>query len=1111
MNQQTALLSLFPAALHDNIIEFSRHIAQIDADYLVFMARKALRFYDLMVEAGFYRSDKIILSDHSLDAAGDLFRGKRIAIIDDTLILGTTLSRIKNSIQKTGAAAVTTHVLFADKTFWSKDIIVPDYLGATLEHDAMLNFCNASVLALQSRSIPYLTDFPFFKRFRIAQGSLSAILNLFDWRCFCISNSRETLTDTAYYTLLPSDELRERVSRFLFGDGFSSVIEIMKVRAFVRHRGRYSWVRLVPIFTLAPVDAAQIGMTLSGLLDRLLADAPSKDSLLESFSSPVGAYRLVQYLLAMFIGRIYGYEAIEMTPGLARLSYDDQEAKRHFSPRFSREYVAIDRAIEKLAVDFGASGSDCLALTYVQAEIPKQDFDVSARDMEIYSGKDPAASASPARQDAGASNVLVELLNAFVRLHYEYELPARKEALKLKGDIHNASALDAPHRDRLHFGLPWSVLAQTLFPSGRRLTARRRDLLSLALDHVVDWGIAVPILANRANVIFRAYRHGEDAPFADQEIALVHDAVSGFLEGAGASDLGNIELEKLMVILIRIGASREFLEVITGLSGNDGVVRIGYYLHGAIPFFRGSNTYIADNRESWLSRYLVKRKVLFQKAGRITLGTRPDAAMLKPNSSSQARLLGLILGMLTHKGDDGRPFLASNGLIVLATCPGPKDVVGALVAEAKILAGWLSQTFKPAVRSSLNSQSYAPLIGHGRRGVGMVAINSARLKFNAAKTGRFDQLVLDTYTFLSKQANGAVVSEIWKSFWSGVSKWDNADQLKVFSPWIGQLGTYFLDVAIDIFTIRAAAVYAQNKPKRNRDADLFVLKSQIEDLEKVFAGEGAAESQRSKSLIRLLAACTGERPIDSPHVAVEFSMEQLARHSATLSSAADGAAEAVNCFGSVEPTTAFQVVLWYNIVDSRGSKSDLSGVALEGYKARVEMFKQSVAGELRTITRKAAEAGVILQASTGNLQSDDDEKHIFFARAHARGWALSTLERLSRVAQIHDVRFRAILIPANFTGDPPFRTEGTQEIFGRPFWEHFTRLKAGIRSIEDRLRGEGRSLPRSCVWLCDAENGGRWQKPDRPRLDLVHDGEVTTEVDDRQIVIACKGYWLGAG
>ena len=1100
LNKQSDLLRLFPPSLHDTIIEFWRHVASIDADYIVFMARKSLRLYDLFTESGFPRSDRIILSDHVIDFAPERFAGKRVALVDDTLILGTTLRKTVDALGVLGAAKVSVHVLFADGLYWNPRIVEPDYVGAVLSHDVLLNFCNASVVALQTRAIPYLTDFPLFRRFRVTAGDLDDMTSIPDWRAYAISGSRGSEQAASYYTLLPSDELRERFSDLVAGEN-SSPIEIVKMRLFVRHARSMSWLRIVPIVTLAAIQEHNVAVL--HLLGPLVHAGPSHDG------KAVAHVRLIQYYLSLVAGRIFTH-GFRQEKHRQAIELDVTDGARHFGPWFRQDLGRLATSASHLAEEFFAGRAQPLWRGFSPPAIPQHEYDASG-DVELRP-ETPAAGPPRGRSDAleaARESLLVELMQVFVNFYYQYELPAREETKRLGADVLTAPAHMTPHRDRLNYGLSWGALAAALFPKRKRLTARRRDLLSLALDHLVDWGIAVPILAQRNGVLFRAYRHGEDVAFSDQEIALIHDAVSGYLEGAKAEAIPKLQFEKLVVCLLRVGAAREFLNVVHGIHGNDGVVRIGYHLHGAVPFFRTANTYLADNKDSWVSTYVVSRGVLTPEPSKgLVLAKRPDAALIKLSAASDARGLGWLLGKLHGDPQLGENALTANDLIILATCAGPKDLTGALIAEARLLLNWIHAKLRPHANVALENGSYGVLVADGRSGFGMIALNSARLKYNAYVTDRFARVLEQGRRGLAELPEGTFIAQSWVGLWAGISKWEDKEQLRAFKPWIINLVQNFLDIAIDIFMVLAAAIYGQHKQEKLRSRDLQRLSRQVEEVVPVFELNTQVSDGHRRSITRLHQALSGELPIDKIDEAIDFSLKRLTLHGQRLQQTIGNAAEVLDNFGATGAEVGLPIILWFDIVDSNGRKGGLEGEVRDAYQRRVKAFRQGFADDLAAIVQRAKAAGALIHPSYGNLDHEDDETYVYCGTADAKQWAFVVLEALVQRARVNDVRFRSILAPTSFCGVEPYRNEGHPEVHGLIFHKAFSALKQKLRSQENEvLKGDDRVLRTSCLWLCEwsADTAGI---PATINFKPVHTYEAATNVDDIEMLTATVAGWV---
>ena len=170
----------------------------------------------------------------------------------------------------------------------------------------------------------------------------------------------------------------------------------------------------------------------------------------------------------------------------------------------------------------------------------------------------------------GQISLLADFAEIFRRIYDKRELPARKEARDLGPKILEKNQ-QTPNRDRLEMGVPWRLLVEWMGGlHGVKSSSKVTNIFSLLLDLCNDLGIAVPVTCVQDGVVFRGYRHGEDVKFSDGELALAFETARGFLHGNRRSKIPRLTLEKLLVFLIKVGASQGFLEPLYGASGAEG-------------------------------------------------------------------------------------------------------------------------------------------------------------------------------------------------------------------------------------------------------------------------------------------------------------------------------------------------------------------------------------------------------------------------------------------------------------------------------------------------------------------------------------------------------------
>src|SRR5436853_4861991 len=107
MKFREKILSLFEDDISAALLEFGKDLAKIDADIFVFLARKSLCLYDLLLKLGVPPVQRCVVSDRVLDMDLSPFKGRRVALIDDTLIVGTTVARTKRRLDDAGAIVQT--------------------------------------------------------------------------------------------------------------------------------------------------------------------------------------------------------------------------------------------------------------------------------------------------------------------------------------------------------------------------------------------------------------------------------------------------------------------------------------------------------------------------------------------------------------------------------------------------------------------------------------------------------------------------------------------------------------------------------------------------------------------------------------------------------------------------------------------------------------------------------------------------------------------------------------------------------------------------------------------------------------------------------------------
>lgn len=1047
------IFSFFESDHAAALIEYAKHIARIDTDFTIFMARKAARLHDLLRQAGCDMPSRSTMLHYVLEQDLERFRGKSVTLVDDTLILGSTLARAKIRLEQAGVSEVNTVVFAVDEDEWDDQLIHPNVLFKSFAHQELLSFCAAEVQALAAHSIPYLSDFPFFEPLRLSKLSLLSIQSLPFWETYPLTVETNTIYGVACYSILPESNRTEILGQ-RFGPNVAKLVDICKLRVYVSRnvRNRYS-ARIVPIATLRPIADDDVGGLFDSVVSSLERSASQKLEMIRiSLKSNMAQLRFVQYILSLAIGRAY-MEDISQFVNVNRVpEFSLYEAAKLFGPWLRSELGVCHSVLSGDEYD-GSNAANTLP-RFKPSDLPYSVASVSQTECEEFLLAAPNLSS-----DGTETRTLrTDLEAVFLSLHSQHEIPARQEVRQHGAAVFDLPADAVPHRDRLQFGFAWKTIVAALFKREKiKVTPMRSARLSLLLDMLIDNGVAVPFLCEREGVIFRAYRHGEDVPFANQEAALAYDIVAGFIEATQRETVPKQYLEKLLVSLIKVGVSRRFLVPIHNINGSvGGIVRVGYHLHGAVANFPSGNSALADDRDSWLSSYLVGGDVLRRSDKGYALGVRPEASTITSSAPAEAEQIGSLLGLLSSaKSDNGEIILSMNDLTVLATCTNAKDCALALVAELKIvLNGVHNLPAELKVSQSARKNQLTRFLNQHF----YTALHSARMKLAAYRNARVEVIFDRCSKYLASQPNGKFLERQWKIVWGPLVQSQAGPMDEAFRAWIDKLGEELRILAEGIFAMELALSSASFGDDTRASKAAF--KRTCEKISSYLADD-ALPSYESKLRERLVVVADSKELIEECNETYQFGLRRCKNRNAVGGALVHQVSNFAIEYGRNERKQSFMYCVWYDIINSTGQKSDLKGDALKQYRKRIEKFKDGISERLAVLKATARDSNVVLYPWSNTLTAKDDEKNVFISGPRCDKFVTQVSTIILNEAESHGVRIRIVSCDTAFAGAEAFKFESDADVHGEAFWEHGSRLRAELKSFEDSSQSQ-----MSYVWLC---------------------------------------------
>jgi hypothetical protein len=661
------------------------------------------------------------------------------------------------------------------------------------------------------------------------------------------------------------------------------------------------------------------------------------------------------------------------------------------------------------------------------------------------------------------------------------EIPAREEARReapLLGIRYLDPNLPMPHRDRLQKGVPWQMLVDWLTAlCGVEKSPQIMQTFSLLLDLCNDVGIAVPVTCVEAGVVYRGYRHGEDVKFSDGELALAYDVAEGFLESSGLSAIPRLTFEKLLVLLIKVGASRGFLEVLYGATGTDGVCKIGFDLKGARPLLSRGPRDRAE-RDLWLTDYLVQRRVVRappkanKRMGEYQLGERPQGNYVVSHAPDEAKNLGNIMGMLLRNARGRPPVVDEKALVLLTTCATPSQTAKALQVELAIFTDWFNTVGNRVlaeVRLS-DPKSVADTLNLLVRSRGHEALHSAREKFVGFKANRCAKIIEDAASSLA--SDPPLFRRLWHSYWRPLEQAKLSQELKTFGPLLDRAAALCWQLAACLCAAEIALRYHQFKRKSSgNDRQMTAAFSKLRRYRAEMRSADLAEPRRAARIAERFdeigvlnqtelrfdgggPACAkvpvtaGVGSAFDAQAALDYARQEIAVLGSEAGSLLDLIDQLFEGWGKQADRVDYSHMLYYDIVDSTATVAARQGQDTEDHRERCKHLEEYINRWFDRSIGEACQHQDEIYPVNGNKGSTNDCKHAFLRGVNARLWAEKIIGMLVLAADSFGMLVRIYLVPCMFAGSTVYRQGLDPEIKGRRFWEHWTRVAKKCAAFE---------------------------------------------------------------
>jgi TIR domain len=658
---QKIFLDQFEARWRSPLLEFGKRISESDADILVFMARKAACLYYCLGELKLTHTDAICTSDLALEGDLSWLKGKRVTLIDDTLITGTTLYLMSQKLKKAGVDSLNIMILCADKDNWCRDLVDPIKPYILTESYEVTNFSSQLVRAIGMLPRPYLIDFPLFEFIRLPGHSLDPVLSATGWEVDDVTSIIQKRTGASSITVTPSDHTVRSFDQRL-GWKCSEFAQLIKLRLYTKRtpqkkKGKYfHFCRVLPIVAFDPLAIDDLNR-IWDIFESNLGENATK--LGEILTNSKQRLRVLQYFCATNLFQIWMADIRKICgPDPIQFQIDSHQISFCFPPSVQNIIIEL---LQNTTI-------------YPLNGVPK-----------IFKNRLPNRPSFETESRFTAFDlpgIQAKLTEPFEMQFMQRELPARRLVKK-----YGKSAFDrTEYKDlinRLNQGISLPELRDSLSCLGD--TKYAKSFVSMFIDDAIDRGVAVPIIVDDGNYIYRAFRHGEDVKFTEIEERLICIMIKEFSCTLDQINFSKIIIEKLIVLLIKGGLSRGFIERWMGRLGDRKSAGVRFYLQGAVvqknmdngaPYHRSPYHY--EPGES-LTQLLKGRGSLSKTAGnKYKVSDTPPRPPTTTSHEADAKALGAAIGLALK---DIPTKQQEDELIIVSTCLDPIDVLSALAAD----------------------------------------------------------------------------------------------------------------------------------------------------------------------------------------------------------------------------------------------------------------------------------------------------------------------------------------------------------------------------------------------------------------------------------------------
>ena len=533
---QKKFLSQFDQPLRKHIINFCNTISSKEYDVYILLARKAACFIDTLMELELVEMNGKIVSDRVLEFDTSWLTNKKVAIIDDTIISGTSIYKLIKKLEDINIQKIDVYAFCINEYWYVEEMLLRDdgtsYLNQPylkLDHTSSLRFCRNIVEALSITPRPYNIDFSIYENIKLSSSKIDKLFEASYWKITDTTSTKQKENNVFCYTINPTKSFIKRYNEKLGWE--ISEIACLKLRLYAEKnidpQNKITYLsKIVPFIIFNPISVNNANRIIESICEQ---EEISIDDLTPQLKTDSAKLNFIQFYYADKLFQTWLECATETIVITSKFVKNKRSLYFLFPPK------VLD-IIDQMHTKEKTSKSNLKNLFSDNEYIPLDNT----------------------KEELNPIENLFNLTNLFLKLYYEKELPARRIVKKI-----NKEAFEDPtykeEVERLENGISVNELKSVISKSVNNFSDTNQ-ILSLFLDKYIDNGIIVPITVSKDGYIYRGYRHGEEVVWGNYNNRLLGKYFNKYLTNIEAKELSQTYFQKLLVLFLKIGLKEDILE-----------------------------------------------------------------------------------------------------------------------------------------------------------------------------------------------------------------------------------------------------------------------------------------------------------------------------------------------------------------------------------------------------------------------------------------------------------------------------------------------------------------------------------------------------------------------